>query len=73
MLIKEVTYQLSRTINTGNYESAKVDISMTACVDEDEKIGEVYERIRDLVKLRVLEEVRDILETNIRQRAKEDF
>jgi len=49
MKIREVTYSRGETINTGNFNSVRVDVSATAPVDvhEDEEI--VFQEVREFV------------------------
>lgn len=36
MIMKEITFNMGRTINTGNYESVRIDVSGAATVAEGE-------------------------------------
>lgn len=52
----KVSYGLGRTINTGNYENAKIDIHVEFMCEEDE-VEQTYERAKKFVRQRVKEEV----------------
>ena len=48
MKVKTVTVSMGRTVNMGNYESARWDFSMEAEVDEGEDVEKVK---KDLAKV----------------------
>ena len=52
----KVSYGLGRTINTGNFENAKIDIHVEFMCEEDE-VEQTYERAKKFVRQRVKEEV----------------
>lgn len=52
----KVSYGLGRTINTGNYENAKIDIHVEFMCEEDE-VEQTYERAKKFVRQRVKEGV----------------
>jgi len=52
----KVSYGLGRTINTGNYENAKIDVHVEFMCEEDE-VEQTYERAKKFVRQRVKEEV----------------
>ncbi|MFA5408825.1 MAG: hypothetical protein WC277_06225 [Bacilli bacterium] len=45
----KVSYGLGRTINTGNYENAKIDIHVEFMCEEDE-VEQTYERAKKFVR-----------------------
>ncbi len=53
MKIVEISYAMGRTLNLGNFQNVKVDISVTARVDEGEEAEAVYTRLRDSVTSKV--------------------
>lgn len=73
MRMKEISYGMSRTINLGNYESTKIEITAVGMVDEDENPTSVYERLRDTVKDRILEEARDAVDNDFRKKMREEL
>ena len=56
MKIVEITYSMGRPLNLGNFQNVKVDISVTARVDEAEEAESVYTRLRDSVTSKVAAE-----------------
>jgi len=56
MKITDITYARGATINTGNFNSVRLDVSVTAHVDEGEEPETVYARIRDTVNSKVAAE-----------------
>ncbi len=58
MTIVEIRYAAGRTINTGNFESTRVDISATVrLADDDDESGEqAYESVREFVETRLAQE-----------------
>jgi hypothetical protein len=69
MAIKEITIGFSRTVNLGNYESARVEVSVKAEIEDeinlDLKSAELQEELRAL-----LEETYDAQINTIKGRAK---
>ena len=57
MKIREVTYSRGATINTGNFNSVRVDVSATVVVEEGEDAETVYQRAKDFVMAKVQAEV----------------
>lgn len=55
MKISEVTYSRGATINTGNFNSARVDISASARIDDDP--DGAFDRLKEWVDRRVAAEV----------------
>lgn len=55
-----VTYSFGLTINTGNYESVRVDVTMASDVEGNETFDEAYERVKSVVQDKVEEEHDDI-------------
>lgn len=43
MKIKQITVTLGRTLNLGNYESARMDVGVTVDLDPDDNPSEVFE------------------------------
>jgi len=60
MKITRIVISRGRTLNTGNYNSARHDVTMEAQVDEDEDWEEV--------NVRLSRHVRESLETEIEKR-----
>lgn len=56
MKIVELTYSRGETINTGNFNSVRLDISATVRPDEGESPEEVYAKARDAVNSKVAAE-----------------
>jgi len=57
--IAHVSVGLGRTINLGNYESARVDVRMDVpCYVEE--AGRVYEKVMAVVERRITEKVREV-------------
>lgn len=46
MKYHEVKISIGRTINMGNFESARVDVSLSAILEEGDKIDDVIARIK---------------------------
>lgn len=57
MQITSITYNRGATINTGNFNSVRVDISATAEVPEGEAPDDAMERLKDFVEDKVRAEV----------------
>ena len=55
-----VRYSYGRTINTGNYESARIDVGMSSDVQPGETFNEAMDSIREKVVKEVLDGVREI-------------
>ena len=72
MTVTQMTYSLGRTLNTGNYESVKLDISMTADLEPEEQKGEAFRKLRDKVHLLMQDEVRDVLSKKTRTWSEDD-
>lgn len=56
MKITTVTYSRGETINTGNFNSVRLDVSATAALDETESAEEAYAKVRDTVNSKVAAE-----------------
>lgn len=56
MRIAQVTYSRGETINTGNFNSVRVDVSVTADIDEGESAEEAFAKIRDAANSKVAAE-----------------
>lgn len=52
----KISYSLGRTINTGNYNSVRVDVSHEIECDETD-VEKKYEQLRDFVRGKLREEV----------------
>lgn len=60
-----VKYSAGFTRNMGDFESLRLDIGVEDEPRGDEKVSEAYNRVKDFVESRLLDEVRD-LENQIR-------
>ncbi len=49
-MIREITVSVGRTINLGNFESLRCDVSATATVDEGRTAEEVRQEIGDWLR-----------------------
>lgn len=59
-----VSYRARFTRNMGNFESLQLEIGVEDEPRGDEKFSEAYNRVKDFVESRLLEEI-DSLETDI--------
>ena len=67
-----ITVKLGRTINLGNFESAKIEVALTApCYVEECKL--VYDEVMDFVQERISAEVSKITEHITRATVEEDL
>ena len=53
MKITALTYSRGETVNRGNFASTRIDLSVTASVDDGEDAETVYARLRDTVNSKV--------------------
>ena len=53
MKTTSITFGRSETINLGNYNTAKIEISATAELEEGEKTEDVYAKLRDTVNSKI--------------------
>lgn len=60
-----VKYSAGFTRNMGDFESLRLDIGVEDEPRGDEKVSEAYNRVKDFVESRLLDEVKD-LEDQIR-------
>lgn len=56
MKIREVTYSRGETINTGNFNSVRLDFSATAVIDDGETADEAHAKVREFVLAKVTAE-----------------
>lgn len=56
MKIKQITYGRGETVNTGNFNSVRVDVSVTADIEDGDSPEEVYAKVRDAVNSKVAAE-----------------
>lgn len=56
----KVSYSAGFTRNMGDFESLRLDIGVEDEPRGDEKVSEAYNRIKDFVESRLLDEVRDL-------------
>lgn len=61
MQLKEITVTYGGKLNLGNYNSAHVECSVTALVDEGESFDEVAGQLFTQAKAEVRVQVRDLL------------
>lgn len=71
MKITEIKIQMGRTINTGNYESLRIDVEMAARLDENDDVRETTDNLRATVKLELSRLIN--LETQKRKKAEDYF
>ena len=57
MRIKTIEVLMGRTVNLGNYESARFDVSVSAELDSSDDPRKVYTDLYDTVKARIFDEV----------------
>lgn len=57
MRITEITVSRGETINTGNFNSVRVDVSCTCSIEEGDIAEDAYAKIRDAVNSKVAAEV----------------
>jgi len=57
MKIKKIEISLGRTINLGNYESARIDICMGAVMENGDDIDETYHELRHEIERKLSAEV----------------
>ena len=62
MRARQLTFSRGATINTGSYNSERVDVSLTVELEDDDIKEEVFLTMRSWVKARVAEEVGEIKE-----------
>lgn len=60
--ITEVARSMSRTINTGNYESIQIFCSMKAEVGEGEDPSEVSVTLHEMCKAEIMRDAKEIKE-----------
>ena len=53
MKITDITYARGQTINTQSFNSGRVDVSVTARLDDGEEPEAVYAKLRDTVNSKV--------------------
>lgn len=63
MKIRRVTYQESRTINVGNYNSIRVEFGLEAELDDGENLPKVQTQIKSIVRDTIETEVGELLES----------
>lgn len=56
----KVSYSAGFTRNMGDFESLRLDIGVEDEPRGDEKVSEAYNRVKDFVESRLLDEVRDL-------------
>lgn len=61
MKIKEVSVSVARTINLGNYESAKVEVGLVADVGPDENSDEVFALLYNDARRKLIARVEQIV------------
>lgn len=57
MKITTITYSRGETINTGNFNSVRLDIAATATIDEAESAEDAYAKVREAVNSKIAAEV----------------
>lgn len=69
MKIKQIRVAIGRTVNLGNFESLRIDIDMSADMEDNENPHACTEQLRHAVKLElgkaILEETRKRKETEL--------
>lgn len=53
MYIREITVSVGRTVNLGNFESLRCDVSATATIAEGDEADEVRHQIGDWLRAHV--------------------
>lgn len=61
MRISEVSYSVGRTINTGSFESVRLDFSGTAVVGSSDDHRKAYATLREEVDLQLNEAVNEVM------------
>lgn len=56
MRISQVTYSRGETVNTGNFNSVKFEVSVTAEIEDGDSAEEVYAKIKDAANSKVAAE-----------------
>ena len=74
MNITKIEISIGRTINLGNYESARIDICMGAVMENGDDIDETYHELRYEIERKLAAEVDAITQNgiNIPPRSYED-
>ena len=57
MRITEISVSCSRTVNLGNYESAKVDVSLVAEVAPTDNPDEVFESLYNNARQKLIDKI----------------
>jgi hypothetical protein len=60
MRVKQLSYTRGATINIGDFESVRVDVSATADLDDGEVFDTAYAQLKETVDDAVREEVRRV-------------
>ncbi len=60
MKIKEITVSIGGTVNLGNYENLRVDVSATATVPDGTGVSEATEVLTTLVREALVEQLADV-------------
>lgn len=71
MQVRSVTVGYGWSINLGNYESTRLDLSITADVDEGENDGDIRHDLLELLKGEVRQAAVDALKGDIIKKAHE--
>jgi hypothetical protein len=61
MRVKDVTISKGMTVNLGNHSFHKVEVGMTATLDDDETFVEDLENLTELVNAKLAQEVEKVL------------
>jgi len=61
MHVKDVTISKGMTVNLGNHTFTKVEVGMTATLDDEATFTEDLEKLTDLVNVKLAQEVEKVL------------
>lgn len=57
--IKEITYSRGATVNRGNVNNERIEVSVTAQVEGDEPPDEVFSRLRTWAKAKIAADMKE--------------
>jgi hypothetical protein len=69
MKINEIKLNMGRTVNTGNYESLRIDVEFSATLEDNDDIRKAMENLRASVKM----ELNRVIQTEQKKRNAEDY
>ena len=72
MRITEVTIGKAMTFNLGNYESARVEVAMTADINEGDDLHGCVEALSNTVQSRLRKEFEPLIGNSLTQTGQED-